>query len=666
MAGDYDGRKYLHKLCCMAAALCIAAAAGILAAGCGRGQSQHTRQTPVEDGAYTAEFHTDSSMFHVNEACEGRGMLTVENGTMTLHISLPSKNIVNLFPGLAEDAQKADAEILQPTIDTVTYSDGMTEEVHGFDIPVPVLDEEFDLALLGTKGKWYDHKVSVSGLEKKQELEDGEYAVRVTLEGGSGRAGIASPAVLLVKNGAASARIEWSSPNYDYMKIGSETYLPVNTDGNSVFEIPVAAFDEKMEVIADTTAMGTPHEITYALTFYADSIEQKPAVGQKSAVEQKSAVKTRSVSEASGIPAFTYSHQMKLDYAEGFAVDYYDGGYALITIAENSRRFLAVPEDKDIPKNLPEDITALKKPADNIYLAASAVMDMFAAMDAVENISLSGIKEDSWYVEEAEAAMKAGRLAYAGKYNMPDYERILDSGCRLAVESTMILHAPEVKETLEDLGIPVLIDRSSYEEHPLGRTEWVKLYGALTGKETEAEHIFNQQKKAFESVINHNNKNKNQNKNKTKQTAAFFYITSNGMASVRRAGDYIAKMIESAGGSYLFSDLKGDTDTASSSVLMQMEEFYAKAKDADYLIYNGAIDGGVDSLKDLLRKSPLFAECKAYQQGNVFCAARNLYQEPMEAGAFVLDLYRMLQGSEKNEDENKNKEKAFRYLSRLR
>lgn len=202
---------------------------------------------------------------------------------MTIHISLGSKKIVNLFPGLAEDAQKEGAGILEPSIDTVTYSDGLTEEVNGFDVPVPALDEEFDLALIGTKGTWYDHKVRVSNPVKEETqaevvavaLEDGTYRIDVTLEGGSGKASVASPALLTVKDGQASARLEWSSPNYDYMKIGEETYHPVNTDGNSVFELPVSGFDEAIAVIADTTAMGTPHEIEYTLTFHLDSIEKE-------------------------------------------------------------------------------------------------------------------------------------------------------------------------------------------------------------------------------------------------------------------------------------------------------------------------------------------------------------------------------------------------------
>lgn len=124
--------------------------------------AESAAEASLPDGVYTAEFHTDSGMFHVNEACEGLGKLTVENGRMTLHVSLASKSILNLYPGLAEDAQKEGAELLQPSTDTVTYSDGTSDEVYGFDVPVPALDTEFDLALIGKKGKWYDHKVSVT------------------------------------------------------------------------------------------------------------------------------------------------------------------------------------------------------------------------------------------------------------------------------------------------------------------------------------------------------------------------------------------------------------------------------------------------------------------------------------------------------------------------
>ena len=235
--------------------------------------AQNEAQLP--DGVYTAEFSTDSSMFHVSEACDGKGTLTVKDGVMTIHISLGSKKILNLYPGLAEDAAKDGAVLLEPTTDTVTYSDGMTEEVYGFDVPVPAIGEEFDLALIGTKGKWYDHKVKVSDPVEEgtadtfdlSTVEYGTYTIELTMEGGSGRASIQSPTQITVADGAATATLEWSSPNYDYMLVGGEKYLPVNTDGNSTFEIPVAALDTALAVTADTVAMSTPHEIDYTLTF---------------------------------------------------------------------------------------------------------------------------------------------------------------------------------------------------------------------------------------------------------------------------------------------------------------------------------------------------------------------------------------------------------------
>ena len=248
----------------------VAALLLMLLPACGK-----TTEPALADGVYTAKFDTDSSMFAVNETCDGRGTLTVENGEMTIHVTLRSTHIVNLFPGTAENAQKDGAVLLQPTEDKVTYSDGLSETVYGFDVPVPALDQEFDLALIGTKGVWYDHKVSVSDPQPVEEtaLDDGTYTCDVTLEGGSGRATVESPATLTVVDGEITATIVWSSPNYDYMKIGEEQYLPVNTEGNSTFEIPVTALDEPQNVIADTVAMSEPHEIEYTLTFDSASLK---------------------------------------------------------------------------------------------------------------------------------------------------------------------------------------------------------------------------------------------------------------------------------------------------------------------------------------------------------------------------------------------------------
>ena len=234
--------------------------------------ASETAAAALPDGVYTAEFDTDSGMFHANEACDGKGTLTVENGTMTFHVSLASKKIVNLYVGMAADAEANKADWLLPTTDTVTYSDGTSEEVYGYDIPVAAVDEDFQLALLGTKGKWYDHTVSIRNAKPKAEAAaetpaDGEYNVNVVLEGGSGRATVDSPAALTVADGKMTATIVWSSPNYDYMIVDGEKYLPTNTEGNSTFVIPVAALGTPLSVTADTVAMSTPHEIEYTLTF---------------------------------------------------------------------------------------------------------------------------------------------------------------------------------------------------------------------------------------------------------------------------------------------------------------------------------------------------------------------------------------------------------------
>ena len=254
----------------------------------GEKETPEKGENVLEDGVYSADFDTDSTMFHVNESCDGKGTLTVKDGKMTIHVSLVSKSIQNLFAGTAEDAQKEGAEILEPTTDSVTYSDGYTEEVYGFDIPVPALDKEFDVALIGKKGKWYDHKVSVSNpvpaegetadsegaTAAELDLKDGEYTVEAVLEGGSGKASVENPVSITVKNGNVTAKLVWSSPNYDYMLVAGKKYTMTNTEGNSTFEIPVAEFDSKLEVTADTVAMSTPHEIDYTLQFDSSTIQE--------------------------------------------------------------------------------------------------------------------------------------------------------------------------------------------------------------------------------------------------------------------------------------------------------------------------------------------------------------------------------------------------------
>ena len=335
--------------------------------------------------------------------------------------------------------------------------------------------------------------------------------------------------------------------------------------------------------------------------------------------------------EASSVSGLEYERSMELSYAEEFSVDYYKGGYALITIAD-SDKFLVVPKGKEAPENMEENIAVLKQPLNNIYLVATSAMDFFVSLDGLESIRLSGTNENGWYIEEAKKALKDGSILFAGKYNAPDYELILGENCSLAVESTMIYHTPEVKEKLEQFKIPVLVERSSYESHPLGRTEWIKLYGVLLGKEEEAERLFKEQEERMESVLSEEN---------TGKTVAFFYITTNGLANVRKSNDYVSKMIELAGGRYIFENL-GEDDNALSTVNMQMEEFYAKAKDADYIIYNSAIDGELQTIDQLLEKSSLLKDFKAVKNGNVWCTGKNLFQESTGLGVMIEDIHKML------------------------
>lgn len=331
-----------------------------------------------------------------------------------------------------------------------------------------------------------------------------------------------------------------------------------------------------------------------------------------------------------------YEDSMELLYAEKFSVDYYTGGFSLVTV-NGSERYLVVPEGKESPGDLAEDITVLYQPLDRIYLVASAVMDMFISMDSLDVIRFTGTKAASWYLEEAREAVETGNILYAGNYSAPDYEQILAEGCDLAIENTMVYHTPEVKEQLEKFGIPVMVDYSSYETEPLGRTEWVKLYGLLADREEEAAEAFAGQQEAFASIGDAED---------TGKTVAFFYITSSGEVNVRKASDYLPKMIELAGGHYVFSDLGAEDDTASSTVSLQMEEFYAAAREADYLIYNSTIDGEISSVEELFGKSELLENFKAVREGNVYCTTRDLYQSSMELGTMIADIHGMLNGEE--------------------
>lgn len=487
--------------------------------------------------------------------------------------------------------------------------------------------------------------------------EDGTYVPTMfTVSGGTGKVKITCPEVVLTE-GAAQAQIEFSSPHYEWVKADGVQYDPENADDadreNSVFRIPVR-LDEEMKISGLTTAMSEPHEIEYTF-FISLTREEETTASEEDGEDVPAAGEQPSKSESAAQPpvleGLNFVSAMDTVYAETFDIFTYqpaDGSteelYRLIDV-HDSGRYLLLPErsgseksavPEEILKNLPDSITVLQAPLDNIYVAATSSMALFDGAGAISQVKLTGTKEDGWYIDAPRKALADGSMVYAGKYSAPDYELLASSGCSLAVESMMILHSPEVKEKLEELGIPVFIDTSSNESHPLGRTEWVRLYGVLTGHETEAEAFFTKQEKEFARAENYTD---------TGLTVAFFSVSSGGNVIVRATDDYIPRMIELAGGNYIFKDLLRKSGN-SASVRLSMEDFYNTAKDADYLIYNATIENPVRSIKELCGKSALLADFKAVQDGNVWQVQRSLYQSPDIAAQMITDLRRMLTGGD--------------------
>lgn len=321
---------------------------------------------------------------------------------------------------------------------------------------------------------------------------------------------------------------------------------------------------------------------------------------------------------------------MELKYAEQFSVDYCENGCSVVTIGDD--RFLIVPQNTDVPENT-AGMAVIRQPIENIYVAATSAMDLFDSIDKLDDVKMTSTNSGSWSLPAIRSAIDSGNINYIGKYSSPDYETLVSENCGLAVESTMIYHTPEVKEQLQLLGIPVLVERSSYETHPLGRMEWVKLYGLLTGESEAAEELFNEKTKAFDKI------SVTDIAEDERKTAAFFYITSNGYFSIRKPGDYVSKMIELAGGRYIFTadDLKVD-DNALSTMNIQTETFYDIAKNADILIYNSTIDGELDSIDQLIGKCGVLADFKAVKEGNVWCTGQNMFQQTTGVADMICDL----------------------------
>ena len=456
-------------------------------------------------------------------------------------------------------------------------------------------------------------------------------SIDILFEGGSGKAYVESPVKVEKRAGKLYATLVFSSSNYDYVLVNGEKYDNENPGGSSTFTVPVESLDEPFIFKGDTLAMSKPHEIEYKITWLKENDGASASKAPDAASERSFGRKPQDLKEV-GIKGLDKTGSMELTYAKGFEVTEY-GDYRLIRIF-GAGDYLLIPEGGEIPDGLPDDIRIITRPIDKTYLVSTSVMDLVRQINALDAIRLSGLKEEDWHIKEAADLMASGKILYAGKYRAPDYELILSEGCDLAVENTMIYHDPEVKEKLEELGIPVIVETSSYEEDPLSRLEWIKLYGVLFDKEAEAESFFKDEEEKIRSA---------EAPVSTGKKVAFFSVSATGLIIVREPGDYIAKMIEMSGGDYIPDKGHGGTERGG-TYNMQLEDFYTDALDADILIYNSTIDGELFSIDDLIKKNALFADLKAVKEGNVFCLKQEFFQTTTGTPDFLIDMKKMLEG----------------------
>ena len=464
------------------------------------------------------------------------------------------------------------------------------------------------------------------------------YDIDITMEGGSGKACIISPVTITETAGEITAKLVWSSPNYDYMIVDGVKYDNETPGENSTFTIPVNSLDEPLTVIGDTVAMSTPHEIEYVILWgdQRDSNATDADTGDHTGGGNGAAVNdvtenSDTSEKAANNDALSYEDLeqtgvMDLKYAERFSVTMY-GEYKLIHIDED-QDFLLVPEGVPVPSDVPEDITVLQMPLDHSYMVSTSAMDLVSKAGALGSVSMASLEAEDWHVDEVRNAMENGDIVYAGKYKAPDYELIMGRNCDVAIENTMIYHEPAVQEKLEELGIPVMVEMSSYEEHPLGRLEWIRFYGTLFGTEETADPYFDDAIKKAQFIMEQPD---------TGLDVAFFHVTASGMINVRKPGDYVSKMIEMSGGHYIIKS--DDEDNMLSTMNMQMEDFYGAAADADIIIYNSTIGGEISSLDELISRNKLFADFKAVKNGRVYCTSEDFFQKTTGMADFMNDLH---------------------------
>ena len=466
--------------------------------------------------------------------------------------------------------------------------------------------------------------------------------VNITFEGGSGKAHVESPVRVTAKDGKTYATLVWNSENYDYIIVDDIKYENENPGGKSTFTVPVASLDEPLDLIGDTIAMSKPHEIEYRIIWNTGGEDaSNQGSGKASSVVDKAAFGVRPEERPQIlIDGMGPDGMLDLKYANGFDIASY-GDHRLISIY-GVGDYLLVPAGAKIPEITYEgnggevDITIIKQPLERTYLVSTSAMDLADRIERLGKVRFSPLRAEDWHLDHVRDAMESGGMLYAGKYRMPDYEQLISQKCDLAVENTMIYHNPEVKEKLEELGIPVIVETSNYESDPLGRLEWIKLYGVLFDSEEIAGKFFDEEVAIVSSRVEDAGRGRK---------VAFFYVSATGMIVVRAPGDYITKMIEMSGASYVPDKETVRSSGNMGSINMQPEDFYAAASDADILIYNSTIDGEIGSVNDLKDLNPIFADFKAVREGNVYCLSGDYFQKSTGIADFVTDMCNVTSGS---------------------
>ena len=330
-----------------------------------------------------------------------------------------------------------------------------------------------------------------------------------------------------------------------------------------------------------------------------------------------------------------FDHSMELKYAKCFSVDYYKGGYKVAKLVDDTT-MLIVPEGMSVPADKPDNAIVLQQPVNNILVSSTPVTSLINAIGALDSISLTTYDADSWYIDDVKQAILDGKLTYIGDYKEPDYEQITAAGTTFAFFSTML--TDDVKEQLNNIGVEIALDQSAQEDHPLARVEWAKLYGAIFNREENAEEVFNVQDEYIEELSKLEN---------TGKSVVMFYITSKGVLYARNADDYMAKMIDLAGGQYALSDVGvGETGTAK----MELEAFYDKAKDADYIIYIWSMGGKPENMEAFLERAAILSDMKAVQDGNVWCTTPDYFQIQNTIGSMINDIHLMLEADESTDE----------------